>query len=435
LGPILIAAYAALAVVPAALAAWLAAPATNLTYDLGRSAALSGFAILAMQPILAARWKWLSRPFGLDVILRFHRTMALTAGALILAHPALLSIGAGDAFLAGGIDWYIWVGIAVLFLAFANVAVSLWRKTIGLDWQRWRGVHDVAAPILLAGAFVHSWLAGADLNHPVLRTLWVVLIVVALGAFALHRLVMPVLLGRHGYRVSDVRREAEGVWTLQFKPPEGHEAFDYQPGQFHFLTLRGNSEVPEEEHHFTISSSPTDSGLLESTIKAIGDYTSTIGHVRPGDTARAQGPFGRFSCALHPREKDLVFIVGGIGITPIMSMLRWMRDRQSDHRVLLLYGNRTAEQIVFRRELDQIQAAQRPALKVVHVLSDASGQWDGESGYIDREILDRYVGRDVSDKTFYVCGPTPLRKMTLGNLKDMGVPDGRIRMEIFRLLG
>jgi ferredoxin-NADP reductase len=130
-----------------------------------------------------------------------------------------------------------------------------------------------------------------------------------------------------------------------------------------------------------------------------------------------------------------VFIVGGIGITPIISMLRAMRDREDDRQVLLLYGNRTQADIAFRDELAEIEAGGHPRLTVVHVLSQAGEDWTGHTGYVDREILQRYVGDEVAGKTFYLCGPGPMRAMTLANLKAMGVPNGGIRTEIFALVG
>jgi NAD(P)H-flavin reductase len=88
---------------------------------------------------------------------------------------------------------------------------------------------------------------------------------------------------------------------------------------------------------------------------------------------------------------------------------------------------------VFHDELDDIASGERPALKVVHVLSRAGDDWEGETGHVDGEKLKRYAG-EVSGKTFYVCGPIPMLEATVAALKSMGVPDGRIRTEIFRLI-
>lgn len=173
---------------------------------------------------------------------------------------------------------------------------------------------------------------------------------------------------------------------------------------------------------------------VASTIKNIGDFTATIPDTKVGDTASVHAAFGRFSYRLHPNETDLVFIAGGIGITPLMSMIRCMSDGKDDRRVLLLYANRTENDIVFRDELDEIAAARYPHLTVVHVISRPGDNWTGEKGHIDSDMLQRHIQGDLSKKTFYICGPAPLMDAAIANLTALGVKDRQIRTEIFRLI-
>ena len=156
-----------------------------------------------------------------------------------------------------------------------------------------------------------------------------------------------------------------------------------------FLASQG---LPAEEHHFTISSSPALAGSHTSTIKASGDFTAQIARVKPGDPVAIQAPFGRFSHVFYPEEQDLVFIAGGIGITPLMSNLRHLRDTGARRRVLLLYANRGEADIVFREELDRMAGAEAPQVEVVHILTRPDGNWPGESGRLDREKLRRLCG-------------------------------------------
>lgn len=114
----------------------------------------------------------------------------------------------------------------------------------------------------------------------------------------------------------------------------------------------------------------------------VGDFTSTIKETRAGDRAAVHGAFGRFSYALHPEERDLVFIAGGIGITPLISMLRHMRDTRDDRSVLLFYANPAEDRIVLRRELEEIENGRHPMLKLVHALSHPDEGWSGERGQI-----------------------------------------------------
>jgi ferredoxin-NADP reductase len=249
-----------------------------------------------------------------------------------------------------------------------------------------------------------------------------------------HRLLRPLQRKRQPYHVVDVRQETDDVWTVSLAPPPGEVIPAHAPGQFHFITFFRGRGLPEEEHHWTIASSPMDKYHIRSTIKALGDFTSTIKDTRIGDTAAVQGPFGRFSYVFHPGEKDLVFLAGGIGITPLMSMLRHMRDLRDDRFVTLIYANSEASQIVFRHELAEIEQGGAPRLQVVHVLSHPDEHWTGETGHIDQETIRKYCGDHFKGKTFYVCGPPGMVKRILDVLASLGVLHQQIRLEIFSFL-
>jgi predicted ferric reductase len=405
-------------------------------HELGRNAGLAAFMILFCQVLLAARIKWIERPFGLDILLRFHKYMGMLAAALLVLHPLLMAAGAGRLDLLISLDqpWYIWLGKAGLLVVLANIGLSLYTYRLRLQFETWRLIHDILAPVLVAMAFSHSLVAGEDLQQPLVRGFWIALLVIFLGSYTWHRLVRPIRLKARPWQVVDLQPEAPNVWTVKLSPPAGEPVYDYLPGQFQFITFYRGRNLPVEEHHWTISSSPSNKEFVSSTIKALGDFTATIKNTRPGDTAAVQGPFGRFSHVLHPAETDLVFVAGGIGITPLMSMLRYMNETNDKRDVLLLYGNPNTEQIVFRHELSEIEAGDAPRLKVVHVLSAPDEDWEGERGHIDGDKLEHYCGKDLSGKTFYVCGPPPMVTGVVHALQSAGVSHRQIRMEIFSFL-
>ena len=191
--------------------------------------------------------------------------------------------------------------------------------------------------------------------------------------------------------------------------------------------------LPVEEHHWTISSSPTTPGVLCSTIKESGDFTASIGKTKPGDTALVDGPFGRFSYMLHPDERELVFIAGGIGITPLMSMLRHLRDTRAERSVTLLYANTSEADIVFHDELADMERGGVIPLKVVHVLSKPSDAWQGERGRLDEDKIKRLSGPELTGRAFYVCAPPELMNLTIRTLRKADVPAARIHFERFNL--
>jgi len=428
--------YGALILAPLSMTAATGGFADQGTWRVaGRAAALIAFPMLMLQPVLSARFHWIERPVGLDRLLVFHRATGTTALFLALMHPVFLSLSFWGWGLITGMDlpWQLMVGKAALLVLLVYAAGALFHGLLRVPFQWWLRAHNAFAPVILAGAFVHSWAMDIEAAPVLMRVLWLGLLSAGIFSY-LHLTVFQRLRARRrALAVTDVTRIADRVWGLRMEPRSGSAPFQHLPGQFMFVTLLRGRGLPAEEHPFTIASPPDAGGALEIAPKELGDYTSTVGETRPGDRAAVMGPYGRFSFLLRPERKRLVMVAGGIGITPIMSMLRYMRDREEDREVLLLYGNRTPSDIAFAEELAGMADGDGPpALKVVHVLSAAPEDWQGERGYIDGELLRRHGG-DTGDTGFYVCGPPVMMAKVIRALRDMGVPAGRIHSERFSL--
>lgn len=409
----------------------------GLLYELGKGFALLGFSIVVMQFVLAARLHWVEQPFGLDLVLRFHKVMGVYATFLLCIHPFLLALGGDEGWsllIALDVHWYIWVARVGLLLLLTHSCISVWRRPLRLAFERWRLIHNILASAVLIFGFVHSWNASDDdLKLAALRLLWIGMLGVAVLVYVYHRVLRPLWQRSHMYRVRKVLQETPTVWTIELAPPARGKCYQYLPGQFQFITLHRGRGLPVEEHHFTISSSPTAEGVVSSTIKQSGDFTASIGQTRPGDLALVHAPFGRFSYLLHPEEWQIVFLAGGIGITPLMSMLRHMRDTRADRRVLLLYANKTENDIVFRDELREIEKGEYPRLTVIHILSRAGETWRGETGHIDRDKIKQLCGENLANQAFYVCCPPEMTEEVLRSLQDLRVAATRIHFEHFSL--
>ncbi|MEO7318706.1 MAG: oxidoreductase, partial [Chthoniobacteraceae bacterium] len=126
-------------------------------------------------------------------------------------------------------------------------------------------------------------------------------------------------------------------------------------------------------------------------------------------------------------------IAGGIGITPLMSMLRHMRDTRAERRVLLLFANRTEEDIAFRDELAAMEAGAQPQLKAVHIFDKPDDDWRGEKGRLDAPMIERLCGGDLPQRAFYVCAPPALMDVVIKCLRTHGVPAKNIHFERFNL--
>jgi len=430
-GVFLVTLYPLLAAAPLVILASLNRVSDHLrTAEVGADCAVVGLTILTLQFVITARLSWVEAPFGLDVLMVFHRAMALVATALLCVHPLLVASEGRWSLLTGlSVHWEIWVGRLAFALLLLQVILGRSRRIIRLRHEQWRRLHNSIALALVTAGFVHSWAAGDDMHGGGLFV-WGAMIAVAFGFWFYSRVARPRLQLRHPFRVIGVQPEAPHVWTLTLEP-HGDRAFRFAPGQFQFLRLHG-AAVPSEEHPFTIASSPARSGRISLTIKECGDYTAAIGSVRPGDRATVHGPFGRFSHTLHPEERDLVFVAGGVGITPLMSMLRFMHARRESHRVLLVYASRSAPDMLFSKELEAMQAGEYPVLKVGHVLANALPSWAGETGRLDADRLVGLCG-GTEGKAFYLCCPPPMTASLIRGLQGKGVSARRIHTDYFSL--
>ena len=390
----------------------------------------AGLAMIGVQFALTARFKRATAPFGIDLIYYFHRFLATAAFVLLLLHVGLLAWKYPDAL--GSLDpriapRHMTLG-RVALLAFAAIIVtSLWRKHLRIGYDAWRRMHVLLALAGVVLAVLHVQGSGAYLESPWKRALWSAMALSWLLLAAWVRLLRPALLLRRPWRVSSVQRERGRSWTLTLVPERG-EVFGYHPGQFAWLSLRA-SPFALREHPFSIASSPTRAGSVQFTIKELGDFTRGIGDTRPGERAYIDGPYGSFGIDRHPQATGFVFIAGGVGIAPMISMLRALADRGDRRPLWLFYGNRDWERVALREELDELAGAL--ALTVVHVIGEPPPEWRGETGLIGRGVLQRHLPADRTGLHFLVCGPGPMLRSVERSLRELGVPPRQRHSEIF----
>jgi len=160
----------------------------NFLYELGRNIALAAFVILALQPVLVARFSWINRSVGTLNRLRFHKAFGVLALVFALLHPISLGMGgAGPRLLTSwDVPWFVAVGKIVLVILTVHVVLALLRSPLRLNYQTWKTIHAIGPPIILIGVFVHSWSAGADLHILEIQVCWIALLILAVAAL-LHR--------------------------------------------------------------------------------------------------------------------------------------------------------------------------------------------------------------------------------------------------------
>jgi predicted ferric reductase len=393
----------------------------------------AGLAMMGCQFALTARFQRVKAPFGSDIVYFFHRQISLVAFVLILAHPLILFVTAPDTLQLLNVlaaPWRARAGVTALLALAALIALSLWRKQFKFHYDEWRIWHGVLATAAVALAMAHIVGVGHYVGTPWKRTLWIGYGTAWVGLLAYVRIFKPWRELKHPYRVEQVIQERGNAWTLALRP-DGHKGIKFSPGQFAWLTI-WDSPFSDRDHPFSFSSSAAHSERLEFTVKELGDFTARIKEVKPGQVVYLDGPHGAFSIDRHPRAPGYVFIAGGVGITPIMSMLRTLADRDDRRPLLLIYANKTWETVTFQEEIKSLQ--ERLNLQVVYVLEQPPDDWKGEKGFVNADLLKRYLPEDLGRHEHFICGPEPMMNAVEKTLNRLGVPFARFHSERFNLV-
>lgn len=409
------------------------AAGTSFLWDFSMGLGFGALAAAGLQFVLTARFQPMTRPYGIDIVYLFHRYFAIGAVALMLGHFAILYIWFEDAL--GDLnpltaEWELTMGRVALGCFILLIITSEFRKTLHIPYELWRYGHIALAIIGFGAAVAHIIGVGHFTGEADKAILWLGVAVSWVGLMVWTRLIRPFRLWRNPWRiVENIEREG-GVHSLVLEPM-GKRLGHWKPGQFVWLTL-GATPFALKEHPFTISTPPEQGPQVTLSIKPLGDFSQWAVHTRPGARAYLDGPYGAFSIDNEPDADGYVMIAGGVGITPMMSNIHAMEERDDPRPVILIYGNKEWESAHFREELAELEGKLK--LKVVHVLEDPPEDWDGETGFIDRKILERHLPANSRDWPHFLCGPGPLTDAAKSDLQAMGVPLSRIDSEIFDLV-
>ncbi len=403
--------------------------------DLSVGLGFCGFSMVGLQFVLTARFKVIKSPYGSDIVYFFHRQISLVTFALIAAHPLMLFIfDPKHLNLLNPITapFAARFGVAAIIALMGLIGLSIWRKKFRIEYDRWRIWHGILAIAAVVLAFVHIELRGYYLNTLWKQVFWGIYGVFWVGVLAWVRVIKPILLLRKPYQIVEVISERGNAWTVILRPAN-HKGLRFQPGQFSWITA-WDSPFRDHEHPFSFSSSASQTPQLAFTIKELGDFTGRIKDLTRGQLIYVDGPFGAFSIDRHPHSKEFVFIAGGIGITPIMSMLRTLADRNDVRPLTLIYANKTLDSATFLEEIEQLP--QKLNLKIVHVLETPPENWKGEKGFVNADILKRNLPptRAKNWCEIFICGPEPMMNAVEKALIQIGVPLGDFHSERFGLV-
>jgi len=223
--------------------------------------------------------------------------------------------------------------------------------------------------------------------------------------------------------VKEIIPRTYNVTSFRFPRPA---ALNYKAGQFFFVTLKADGK--ELNKHFSFSSSPTEKTHIEFTKKlSDSDFSTALKALKEGDWAKIDASYGKFT--FEGEHEKIGLLGGGIGITPFISICKYCTDMRLDTKVTLLYGNRTEDDIAFKKELEALQE-QNENLKVVFTLNEASGGWKGATGLITAEMIKKEIP-DYKETTFYTCGPPAMVEIIGKLVEQLGLPKTQLKREYF----
>ena len=410
-----------------ALLAGAIPPARDFWTEFSVAIGYAGLAMMGLQFGLTARFRYVTQPWGEDVIYHFHRQISLIAVALVVAHPLILFAVRPELLaLLNSIQapWRARFAALSTYSLIALVVMAMWRAKLNIRYEAWHLTHIVLALLAVTAGILHMIGWGFYLVDPWKRVLWIGLTIFWIGLLLYVRIVKPLFMLRRPYRVSEVRWERGDTSTLVMQP-DGHPGFRFSPGQFGWLTLWG-SPFKITGHPFSFSSSAAAAdGRVEMSIRNLGDFTSEIYKVPVGQRVYIDGPYGAFTIG-NPADMH-VLIAGGVGVTPMMSMIRTLADQGDTRPVILLYGSKDWESITFRDELEALKA--RLNLTVVHVLANPPAGWTGEQGFINAEMFKRHLPPPYADHEYFICGPNVMMDAIEAALGEMNVPMSKYHSE------
>ncbi len=400
----------------------------------GRLTGLLATMLILMQLILIGRVKWVETAFGLDKLSRLHKWNGYLILGLVVLHPILITqsyaIVNSTTYLGQFMDFINNMG--VLLRAFAGYLILL--GTVGLSitivrrrlkYETWYYVH-LLNYIAIALVFGHQLRFGTGATNEAFRLYWYLAYGFAFGNLIWYRWLRPLMkFFKHDFRISRLEPEdPHGIATSIYITGDKIREFKIKPGQFLIFRFFQKG-FWTQAHPFSLSMLPKN-GELRFTAKKLGDFTSLLPMLQPGTEVLIDGPHGIFTEDVITKDK-LLFIAGGIGITPIRALLESLGPKGKD--MILLYSNKSPDEHIFAEELAEL--SREHGFKIVNIYAEQKIA-GAEVGRLDKAMLARLVP-DLTERDVFLCGPPPMMAAIKIALNELKLPKKQLHSERFAL--
>ncbi len=398
---------------------------TMTMWHLGKLTGLIGLSTFAFTLFLSSRFVWLDKLFyGLPKVINIHRWLGVISFTLILLHPLLLAFRllpvSPQAPLSIFVIWseaaYVFGYISILIFMVLIIMTFFWR----LNYEKLKSLHSLlAVPLMLGG--VHGILIDSDIkNIPGLAIYYIVIISISTLLYLARLFLVNYGIKAQKFTIEKIDQASKNTWQISLKPNKKN--IPCQAGQFVFVSFPDIKK--NEEHPFSIASIEND-GRITIITKSLGDYTAKMANLKIGNLAMVDGAYGRFGDNAD-KNCHQIWIAGGIGITPFISMAKnFAEDQKSQGQVDLFYITASENDLVGLNILQEL-ATNCPRFKLNTYISDKEGRFDiGKLKY--------FVG-SIDNCHFYICGPQGMMKYFVNTLKKNNIPNKNINIEAFQLL-
>ncbi|MEK7081181.1 MAG: ferric reductase-like transmembrane domain-containing protein, partial [Patescibacteria group bacterium] len=394
--------------------------------SLGQIMGLLGMALLSINFILAARFKFLDKLFnGLNRVYIKHHVIGAIAFCLLLFHPTFLiiqylyiSLKASFLFIFSAQDLAINLGKLGLLVFIVLMVITFY---LNFKYENWKNTHKYLGVVLFLGS-LHMLLVPSDIsNNAILKYYMLGLVIIGAYSYFYRTIWGAYKKGEYRYKLEKIIRENDEVVELELSPLA--RKIKFKPGQFVFLRFENNG-ILSESHPFSITSS-LHSENLSLGIKSLGDYTSMVYLLKPGAICRIEGPFGAFSY-LKAKSKRQIWIAGGIGITPFLSMARQVNSDKTnkDYKINLFYITKNEDEMAFKEELVEI-SKQNYNLKFHQYFSETEGRISADFIYKNIDY--------IQDVEIFLCGPVGFMHSLKEQFIKLNFDNNKIYSEEFSL--
>ena len=394
------------------------------------------FAALLAQYPLAGRIKAVTKITGLDNGMKLHRKAGEYIALFFFLHPFLILAprfihapqktldDAWTTFIAGEAS----TGVFAWAVMTVWVLMAVFKDKLKMSYEAWRISHGLGLVAVIILGTHHAATVGRHGRYNAwFDVMWIVLCTIAVAIVAYTYFVRPVIQKKRPFKLVSAKRLSASDWALTIEK-DADFPFEFDAGQFLWINTSGNA-FNRSEHPYSIASSPTSLPQVSFVVRELGDFSSNLDKLKPGQRVYVDGPHGVFT--LNGRQASgIALIAGGAGIGPNLGILRQLIDLNESRPVRMIYGNRRYDQMCVQDEIIAYEKA-LPDFKQRLVLeAEEAGVKAEHIGYIDKDFLGAQFNEDQRNNwIFYVCGPPVMVDAVTDHLRALGVPEKQILFE------